>query len=322
MKRAAILTVLVLGVFMIALFAPTAAAITAKGVPDVKAGDYAEYELKMPSMSDAYTNATFVSSDKVTVEKSEKITVDGKQVDCWVTKAVTHYEIKGSSSEGGMTVTIDMKGDSTIQTWLTKDTWAEVKSISDSDTYSKMDFPDGIPYITDSETETQDTTTSTAKTMPVGPKKTISVGDAWTESGNYTETSVTKTREKTGGTWGDWTTTTTTTNTTQKNKYKAESEVEVTVPAGKFTCIKIRTNPDDTSGAKDYNYVDAKGVPVKMENIDEDGKTTMTMELKSYSYGGGGSSSEKKKSFLPGFEAFMVLAAGLVAVVLVRKFKK
>lgn len=322
MKRAAILTFIVLGVFMISLFASTASAMTAKGVPDVKAGDYVEYEFKMPGMTEGYENATVVTSNKVTVEKSEKVTVNGTAVDCWVTKALVHYEVKGSSSEGGMTVSIEMKGDSTVRTWLTKDTWAEVKSTDESYTYMKYDLPEGIPFMTDSEQEQQITSTSTAKTMPVGPKKTIAVGDEWTESGEYTETTETKTRQKTDGTWGEWTTTTDTSDSEDETKYKAESEGEVTVPAGKFKCIKILTNPDDTEYGKDYKYVDEKGVPVKTESLDEDGKTTSTMELKSYAYGGGGSSSEKKKSFLPGFEAFLVLSAGLLAVILVRKFKK
>lgn len=329
MKRAAILTLVVLGIFMISTFASTASAMTAAGIPEVKAGDYVEYDYKMPAMEEQYEGSGYTVeessvkySDKITVEKSEKVTVAATSADCWVTKTVVHMEMKASGTSEGMTSSMEMKSDQTIMSWFTKDSWAMVKETTDSYTYSKMDMPEIMGINLDSETETKETSTSTAKAMPVGPKKSIGVGDEWTESGNYTETSETKTREKTDGTWGEWDTETDTSDYEDETKYKAESEVEVTVPAGKFKCIKILTNPDDTEYGKDYKYVDAKGVPVKMESIDEEGKTERTMELKAYSYAGGGSSKEEKKGFLPGFEALMVLSAGLLAVILVRKFKK
>jgi len=326
MKRAIILTLVVLSVFMIALFGQTVSAMEAKSFPSVTKGDYIEYIMKYTTdEEDIDENVTIKANEwsmKYTIEKEEKIKIGGKDVDCWVAKVTMNVDMESESVVMGETMKMKMIIDGEGQYWISKESGEMVKQESETTTSSLMDYPTSMEaYVQDTESESVDKETSVAKADATGVPKTIKKGDKWTMKIIRDVNTETKSRNKDGGTWSDWTTSTDTSTDEEETDFEAVAELDTTVPAGKFETIKVSVKDEGETDIGEYCYVSKDGLRVKFEYVDDEGKAQQSMELKSYKIGGG-SSSDEKDSFLPGFEAFLVLAAGISAIILVRKFKK
>jgi len=72
----------------------------------------------------------------------------------------------------------------------------------------------------------------------------------------------------------------------------------------------------------EYRYLDEDGIPVKIEFVDEDDESTMSMQLKKYKIGDrSGGASDDDDFFLPGFGASVAIVGGIAALFITRKRK-
>ena len=157
---------------------------------------------------------------------------------------------------------------------------------------------------------TKDITEITYDPPVVEYKIPVKVGDAWSTQSNKNVHTV-KMQRSEEGSWQKQGESDTTVNATMY--YEVISEEKITVKAGTFGVLKIKSNETGNSTYM-YEYVTSNGIPVRMDMYSEDGM--ISVELVEYQTAETDSSSSSTSGGIPGFEAvagiFALSIAGLL----------
>ena len=139
----------------------------------------------------------------------------------------------------------------------------------------------------------------------------FSVGDTWTLT---TESDmITTSRERMNG--GECETETTEESWSNTTNYNAESTGNVFANGVSFDTIRL-SSQETGSSAKDVEYYSEHGIPVKMEDYNEDGDLEMIVTLKEYRYVN--EPKDGELAGLPGFNAIAAIAMIGIATVFPR----
>ncbi len=280
--------------------------------PKLSTGDYFNYELNATGViqvmkeefgEDANIQVE-LSSANMKVTGTGAVVSGGHTYDCVITTMVMDMKFSMSGSYMGHNYTGNMHMTMTEKTWQTKADSKQVKTESTNHEYMNMTI---MGQSTNQESKE---TTETVYDPPVADYKIpVKVGDTWSTQSSEKMHTIRMQRSE-GGPWDK-----TENNMTEEQtmKYQALSEENLTVKAGTFAVLKIKSGQNGNNSYM-YEYVTSKGIPVKMEMYSGN-QTEMSAELESYhtAQEGGSSSSSGGGGGIPGFEAAVAIGALSIA---------
>ncbi len=256
------------------------AAVEITEYPQFTTGDYFNYDLNASAMVASMKQQFGPNSDiKVEMSKAsmkvtgaEKVTVNGKSYDCIVMTMTMDLKMNISGVYSGMHYNGDMHMVMSQKMWETKSDLKQVKT--ESVTYSYMNMTMNGKKMNQ---DTKEITETTYSNLVDQYKLPVKVGSKW--NSHTTEYIHTISMNRTnGGQWKKQKEFNTTQNTTMY--YEVLSEQKLTVKAGTFDVLKIRSNESDNSTYMDM-YMTSSGILVKME-MHSGNTTQFSMELSSY----------------------------------------
>ena len=302
------------------------AAVEITEYPQFTTGDYFNYDLNASAMVASMKqqfgpNSTIkleMSKASMKVTGEDKVTVNGKSYDCIVMTMTMNLKMNISGSQSMYGQTYKFSGDMHMvmsqKMWETKSDLKQVKTESLTYTYMNMTM-NGQKMNQD----TKEITETTYSNLVDQYKLPVKVGSKWsthTEEHRHTV----KMSRSNGGQWQRQNEFNSTDNVTMY--YEAISEQKITVKAGTFDVLKIRSNESDNSTYMDM-YMTSSGILVKME-MHSGNNTEFSMELTSYHMAseesnGGSNGSNNTGSSSNGTPSIgiipVIVAVGLAAIV-------
>jgi len=267
--------------------------------PDYSVGDYFEYELNEDEFIDAFGDMMDLGEEIESIENVEVDTVmmefTGEETvsagtdsyDCLVeelTMAMSFDLVLKNDSEVSQELGADVisfEFDMSMSKWLTKEDHSLVKD--------ENDFEMNFEYETDNGTTTMESQSDTVSTYSDPHSEydiPLTVGKTWSTTTNKTVVETSKNRYD----GGEWDQNEDTYNETSTINYEVVSEEDISVPAGDFSCLKIKSQENEDSEIE-YSYLSENGVPAKRAFESEDG-LTFTLELNNYESSNLGSGGE------------------------------
>ncbi len=277
--------------------------------PKLGTGDYFNYDLNatgmVQSMKKMFGEGANVqmemSSANMKVTGTGTIVSGGNTYDCIIVTMVMNMKFSVSGSHMGQSYNADVQMTMTEKTWQTKSDAKQVKTESTNHEYMNMTVA--------GQTMNQESkeTTETLYDPPVSEYKIpVKVGDTWSTPSSEKIHTIRMQRSN-GGAWQK-----TESNTTDSytKEFQAVSEENITVKAGTFDVLKIKSGEGGNNSYM-YEYITSDGIPVKME-MHSGNETQMSAELTSYHMVQEGSSSSGGGG-IPGFEAVAAIGGLSIA---------
>jgi len=285
--------------------------------PEFKIGDYFKYKVVADRFvdemgedigGDDYIGAEDISIGNVElrVTGEELVTVDGVDYSCYIGVITWEMEFTLLFEEGTMGtdddkvsyhLSMETKG------WDTKSNQTTVK-VEDK-LYMEMRFKDdGEDHLIQMESITKEIYTSHSG---VDMKFPLTVGSTWTESSTHTA----NTTERSKVDDDDWEIEYIEEEVTKTTEYEVLGENRVSVEAGSFKCLKIKSQ-DHGESEYDVDFYDRNGIWVKGLIYSSDGTLNMSMELCEYKMTNavaGSEATEEEPGYIPGFKIIPVTIA-------------
>jgi hypothetical protein len=274
---------------------PVGGAIATIGPEDVvehvglRTGDVFEYELDMTGMIDSIiaesgsssvTTKDISSSYKETVDRSEKIHVDGSDIDA-------HLVIKDMRMEFTI-VDTEQQVESKVSIyrisneWISKMTYRPVKV--EGKEHSIMSFVQGEGMFKSTSSIETETDSQIAYSIVNGTSAyPMKAGNVWTTTEIYTLRTMEKSRYKyESDPFSDWETISSEEEVTEDIEYTVMSKEMVSTPAGSFDAFKLSIK--NVSGPqREIAFIDTFGMVVRMDRFELD-EPRLVMTLKTYKF--------------------------------------
>jgi len=304
---------------VISFFSTVSATVSAGDVvieefPGYSTGDYFNFDLKADNFVDSIgTNIAgddYIGAEDVVIGDMETritgedtVTVGGTEYSCVIAEFTWEMSFTLLFEEGSAITDDDrltyQQIVSETTSWWDKAHQTTVKS--ENRVYLELHYQkDGESHITEAETITKETYSSiTGEEM----RFPLRVGNTWSLSSTYTSNTTMRSRTDDE----DWEQESYEEEINETTEYEVVSENIVTVEAGTFDCLKLKTQEH---GESDYSiaFYDRSGVPAKMLEYDADGTLSMSMELKSYRVANEKGSSSGDDDFeIMGMDGYLVL---------------
>ena len=252
--------------------------------PELAVGDYFKYEVVERGLIDfvgrtlsddyiGYENENF-EMFKFEITKEDKVTVNGENHDCIIASISWKASFTLKFKEGSTGLDDDkltILRDYSSKDWWTKKGQNTVKE--ESTNYIKMSYKyDGE----DKFEENEESTRVTYKIVGDDYSFPLKIGKTWSS----TTEKIVNTTVKYRTDEQDWDEYSEESNETKTTENKIISEKIVEVPAGKFKCLKMKSQEQ---GVTDYSegFIDKNGILVKMFSY-ENNMLSMTINLIEY----------------------------------------
>lgn len=257
--------------------------------PTYSTGDTLTFDMNAQGLADSmgqqiagddFKEIENLSTDNIEykVVGSELITVDGIEYSTtimqmgWIIKYTIVFD-EGSSDYDDDKLTIDTsikhKG------WTIATNGTDVKMES-TNTLNMEFVTDGEPHTFQSETVEIDTYTSIKGAYYTFP---MSQGSAWSFTADITRNSTEKSRMDDD----DWDYDYEDEDLTITTEFEVLGSNNITVPAGTFSCLKIKEQEQGDANFTHY-YFDENGLLIKMVGIDNQSTQVLSMELINYTF--------------------------------------
>ncbi len=284
--------------------------------PDYSVGDYFEYEMDEDEFVDNFGEMMGLSEDIESIENAEadtiKMEITGEETvsagsdtyDCILQETTIGLTFdlvlknESEASQGLAANTISFEFSMAMTKWVTKEDLNLVKD--------EEEFGMTVEYETDNGTTTRESKSNIVSTYSEPHSEydlPLTVGKTW--STNTSKEVVETSENRLDG--GEWDSHEDTYNETSTVNYEVVSEEEVSVPAGDFTCLKIKSQENEDSEIE-YTYLSENGVPAKkVYEGEEDFKFTLELtDYESTNLGSGG--EDNGLPFIGGIIAVSTLA--------------
>lgn len=289
--------------------------------PVMETGDYFLYEFDISAMIDS------IESDDAVVEVIEeynsgmRMEYGGESclqtdwTDCYIGLMSWNMELKIIYNES-----IGIDNDTAIMKMSFESTIVDSGSKSQETMIGTTDIKfsiDGDEY----HTEGVETEVSTKITTVNNEPERVSVGDTWTVEKSVENTINSKSRDN-GEPWEH--DEEVIENYTVVNTRNALSVQEITTELGTFNTMKIEELENDST-SKEFSYVVASGMPIKLESYNEMNEIEMSATLIEYEWSGeniGDADSDSgEDELLPGFSFITTIVSVTMALFILRNKK-
>ena len=289
--------------------------------PVMETGDYFLYEFDISAMIDS------IESDDAVVEVIEeynsgmRMEYGGESclqtdwTDCYIGLMSWNMELKIIYNES-----IGIDNDTAIMKMSFESTIVDSGSKSQETMIGTTDIKfsiDGDEY----HTEGVETEVSTKITTVNNEPERVSVGDTWTVEKSVENTINSKSRDN-GEPWEH--DEEVIENYTVVNTRNALSVQEITTELGTFNTMKIEELENDST-SKEFSYVVASGMPIKLESYNEMNEIEMSATLIEYEWSGentGDADSDSgEDELLPGFSFITTIVSVTMALFVLRNKK-